>query len=391
MVGKLKSYVQVENKIQFEFEHFTTWIEVINENVFNVFAPIKYDERVSKAIEDLKVKSCQISVMEVDGHVEIKTQTLCAKVYDEFKVDFYDVKTSALICEDYRKERAPFKRSGNDGIAAEEGLGIETHTERHAIEVIKTMLGDESFYGLGDKTGHLNKRGYAYEMWNTDDPKPHVESYKTLYKSIPFFITLRREAVFGIFFDNTFKSYFDMGKENDGYYYFGADSGNLNYYFIYGESMPDVVGEYTSLTGCTPLPQMWTLGYQQSRFSYATANRIEELMDKFLEYDIPCDVIHLDIHHMDAFKVFTFHPENYPNPEALIAKAKARGIKLVPIVDPGVKKEIGYEVYDEGIANGYFATDADGLPYVNRVWPGDALYPDFSNPKTRAWWGENHR
>ncbi|MGL4372983.1 MAG: TIM-barrel domain-containing protein, partial [Turicibacter sp.] len=155
--------------------------------------------------------------------------------------------------------------------------------------------------------------------------------------------------------------------------------------------MIDVVAGYTSLTGTTPLPQKWTLGYQQSRFSYATEERVEELVAKFRELDVPCDVIHLDIHHMDAFKVFTFHPEKYPNPKALIDKALASGIKLVPIVDPGVKKEAGYDVFDEGLTHSYFAKDSDGIPYVNRVWPGDALYPDFTNPDARAWWGENHR
>ena len=391
MYGKLINYEQVKQKIKVNFEHKTVIIQVINENVFNIFVPFQEENRYSKAIESLEIKPCQLRIRQTDDYLELLSPKLTARIYDEFKVDFYDASTGQLLCEDYRGERQPFIRQGNDRIAEAEGHQIQKNADRHQIEVLKTMFGDESFYGLGDKTGHLNKKGYAYEMWNTDDPTPHVESHLTLYKSIPFFMTLRQECVFGIFFDNTYKTYFDMGKENVNYYYFGCDHGNLDYYFIYGSQPTDIMAEYTALTGKTPLPQKWTLGYQQSRFSYATEERVEALIHQFRTLDIPCDVIHLDIHHMDAFKVFTFHPEKFPNPKRLIEKALEAGIKLVPIVDPGVKKERGYDVYEEGLKHGYFATDRDGLPYVNQVWPGDALYPDFSDPNAREWWGDHFK
>lgn len=384
-------YQKINHIIECQSGHQKLSIEVINETVFNVYLQSSEKRRESKAIETMHLKDCDVLVSQTDDYIEISSSKLMARVYHNLKVDFYDKVTQELICEDYRGERQPFIRSGNDHIAEEEGHEIQRDATRHPIEVVKTMFQDEVFYGLGDKTGHLNKKGYAYEMWNTDDPKPHVESHPALYKSIPFFMTLRTNCVFGIFFDNTFKTYFDMGKENSNYYYFGADDGELNYYFIYGEQPTDILREYTALTGVTPLPQKWTLGYQQSRFSYATEERVEELIHKFRTLDLPCDVIHLDIHHMDEFKVFTFHPEKYPNPKRIIDKALQAGIKLVPIVDPGVKKEKGYDVYDEGIKHGYFATDVDGIPYVNRVWPGDALYPDFSNPITREWWGQNYK
>lgn len=391
MYGKLIRYEQENQKIKLIFEHQSANIQVINDNVFNIFVPFQTEVQDSKAIEGLKIKPCSLKILESEDYLEIATNSLVARVYDHFKVDFYDAATHQLICADYRGERQPFIRQGNDRIAEAEGHHIQENVHRHKIEVLKTMFKDESFYGLGDKTGHLNKRGYAYEMWNTDDPSPHVESHATLYKSIPFFMTLRQESVFGIFFDNTHKTYFDMGKENADYYYFGSDHGNLDYYFIYGTKPIDVLFEYSELTGKTPLPKKWTLGYQQSRFSYATQERVEALIEQFQALDLPCDAIHLDIHHMDAFKVFTFHPERFPNPKRLIEQALKAGIKLVPIVDPGVKKERGYDIYEEGLKRGYFATDRDGLPYVNQVWPGDALYPDFSNKEARAWWGENYK
>jgi len=326
----------------------------------------------------------------MESYIEIKTEALIARVYDDFKVNFYD-KNGKVLCEDLKEEREPFVRRGKVSIAAGEGLKVEKNSEKHKIEIIKKMFGDEKFYGLGDKTGHLNKRGYGYEMWNTDDPSPHGESHKSLYKSIPFFITLRDESVFGIFFDNTFKSYFDMGKENSKYYYFGADNGNLDYYFIGGNNIQDILMGYTNLTGKTPLPQMWTLGYQQSRWSYAPASRVGDIAKNLREKDIPCDVIHLDIDYMDNYKVFTWDKQKFPEEKKTLKELKEKGFKIVTIIDPGVKKEKDYDIYEAGLKNGYFTTDKDGIPYVNKVWPGDSVFPDFSQSETREWWAENQK
>ena len=378
MFGKIISHSIKDNKVHFIFERNIGRIEIINPYIINVFSPLKYDNHYSKAVENLKVEECSFQVEAKESFIEITTEALIVKVYDNFKVDFYS-KDGNVLCEDLREERDPFVRRGNVSIAEEEGHSVEKNSDNHKIEVIKKIFGDEKFYGLGDKTGHLNKRGYSYEMWNTDDPKPHVESYKALYKSIPFFITLREESVFGIFFDNTFKSYFDMGKENSKYYYFGADNGNLDYYFISGNSVKHILMGYTTLTGKTPLPQMWTLGYHQSRWSYSPESRVKEIAKTFREKDLPCDVVHLDIDYMDNFKVFTWDKERFKDEKKTLQELKDKGFKTVTIIDPGVKKEKGYEIYETGLKNNYFATDKDGLTYVNQVWPGDSVFPDFSN------------
>lgn len=390
MFGKILSHNIETNKVFIKFEKNIGRIEVINPWIINVFSPLKYDDHYSRAIEELIVEQCDFTVEEKNSYIEIKTEALVVRVYDNFKVNFYD-KNETILCEDLDDEREPFIRRGHVSIAEEEGHRVETNNEKHKIEVIKKMFGDEKFYGLGDKTGHLNKRGYGYEMWNTDDPSPHVESHKSLYKTIPFFITLRDKNVFGIFFDNTFKSYFDMGKENSNYYYFGADDGNLDYYFIGGKKIEDIIAGYTNLTGKTPLPQIWTLGYQQSRWSYAPESRVREIAQNFRKNDVPCDVIHLDIEYMDNYKVFTWDKERFPNEKKSLEELKEEGFKIVTIIDPGVKKQKGYSIYETGLKNNYFATDKDGVTYVNRVWPGDAVFPDFSNGEVRNWWGENQK
>ena len=182
-----------------------------------------------------------------------------------------------------------------------------------------------------------------------------------------------------------------MGKENADYFSFSAVDGNLDYYFIYGPSVKEVVGGYTKLTGTTPLPQMWTLGYQQSRFSYTPESRLLEIADNFRKRDIPCDVIHLDIDYMDGYRVFTWDNNKFPHPQETLGGLKKRGFKVVAIIDPAVKKDEGYKIYDEGIKNNYFAIDKDGIPHVNIVWPGDSLYPNFGDEKVRKWWGENQK
>lgn len=390
MFGKIKDYIIRENKVYFNFESGQGIIEIIASSIINVFSPLKCEQHNSKAIEKLSIEKTEFETERKCNFIEIKTSELIVKVFDDFKVDFYN-KDGQALCEDYRKGRNPFIRRGKSAIIEEEGHEKTGGFEKHKIEVMKKIFGDEKFYGLGDKTGHLNKRDCYYENWNTDNPRPHVESFKSLYKTIPFFITLRKSASFGIFFDNTFKSYFDMGKENSEYYYFGADDGNLDYYFIAGQDISQVISGYTKLTGTTPLPQRWTLGYQQSRFSYTPEERILEVAGNFRKNKIPCDVLHLDIDYMDNYKVFTWDKNKFSDERKTIEKLSRDGFKVVTIIDPGVKKEKGYSIYDEGLKNEYFAVDKDGIAYVNKVWPGDAVYPDFTMEETRKWWGDNHR
>ncbi|SHJ70540.1 alpha-glucosidase [Anaerobranca californiensis DSM 14826] len=390
MFGNLVEFHVEGNKVVFNYEKSKGIVEVITPEIINIFLPLKREEKLSKAIENLTENKVFFEVEKSEDKVLIRTEKLYIEVKPEFKVDFYDLQRN-ILCADYLGEREPFIRRGVGNLAEEEGHKINKVRDKLAIEVLKELEGNEYIYGLGDKTGHLNKKGYHYKMWNTDDPSPHVESFEAMYKSIPFFIVLKQGMAYGIFFDNPFKSYFDFGKENSKYYYFGAEDGNLDYYFIYGPSIAQVIKGYTFLTGTTPLPQLWTLGYHQSRWSYTPEQRVTEIAENFRKRDIPCDVICLDIDYMDGFRVFTWDKEKFANPQIMISKLKEQGFKVVTIVDPGVKKDKGYFVYDEGLEKGYFVRDKDGIPYVNKVWPGDSVYPDFSDEETRRWWADKHK
>jgi alpha-glucosidase len=237
----------------------------------------------------------------------------------------------------------------------------------------------------------LNKKNYEYENWNSDNPKAHNEHYRTLYKSIPFFMCKKSGAAYGIFFDNTFHSYLNLAKENPDYFYYGADDGNLDYYFCGGDTLVEIVEEYTYLTGRTPLPQRWTLGYQQSRWGYENAGDIREVAERYRSLGIPCDAIHFDIDYMDGFRVFTWDEEDYGKAGELSAELKKQGYKTVTIIDPGTKQDPDYFMYQEGSQKGYFVTDEQGEIYVNAVWPGDANFPDFGRKEVRRWWGDHHK
>ncbi|MDD3224455.1 MAG: glycoside hydrolase family 31 protein [Clostridium sp.] len=393
MFGKIKDYSDNENGVEIQFEKIKAKVIVINPSIINFFVPIKGKEYKSKAIENLKIEKCNYRIKRDREKIVLSTEKIKVYIFDDFKVDIYDVNGN-MLCADYRKNREPFLRRGvtqGCDLAVKEGHKINVESNKYKINVVKKMESNMFFYGLGEKTGPLNKKGYRYKMWNTDNPSAHTEAFEALYKSIPFFITLRKGQSFGIFFDNTFETCFDMGKENSEYYYFGAVDGNIDYYFIYGPEVKEVVNRFTYLTGKTPLPQIWTLGYQQSRWTYVPESRLISVAESFRKKNIPCDVLYLDIDYMDGYKVFTFDKDKFHNPKETMDKLKKMGFKVVTIIDPGVKKDRGYKIYDEGIKNDYFIKNKDGIPYVNEVWPGDALYPDFSNEKVRKWWADNQK
>ncbi len=391
--GKLKAYEVSGQEVRLEFETLTARVTAVTPKIIRVFGKLDEVERQSKAIEGEKSVPTMINVeKKVDG-LWIHTDEVSVCVSDGFYVDFYD-KEGCAVCPDYRGKKKPFQRvSGEHAkLLISEGHGAEHAQDLHHFDVIKTMTGSEYFYGLGDKTGFLNKRHYDYEMWNTDNPDPQVDSFKALYKSIPFFMVLNDTHVYGIFLDNTFKTYFNMAQESQEYYWFAGDGGNLDYYYISGKSMREVLAQYTYLTGTCPLPQKWTLGYHQSRWGYVYQEDMERIASGMRDNDIPCDAIHFDIDYMDNYKVFTWNEERYHgDSKGFLAKLSADGFKPVTINDPGVKKEEGYYVYEEGVKNGYFAKTPKGEVYINAVWPGDSAFPDFGNPKTREWWGEKQQ
>jgi alpha-glucosidase len=260
------------------------------------------------------------------------------------------------------------------------------------IHVWKRMPADENYFGLGDKPGPMNRRNHAYTMWNTDF-FGWQESDDPLYKTIPFFIGLRKGTAYGLFFDNTFRSSFDFGKESRDYLSFGADGGELNYYFIAGPEPKNIVQQFTALVGRTPLPPLWSLGYQQSRYSYYPEARAREIVQTLREKKIPADAIYFDIDYQQGNAPFTVNREYFPDFEKMIADFRAQGMRTILITDLHIKKDSGhgYVPYDSGIKQDVFVKNPDGSVYVGKVWPGDSVFPDFTLTRARDWWGGLYR
>ena len=256
------------------------------------------------------------------------------------------------------------------------------------VHIWKKMPADENYYGLGDKAGPMNRRNRSFTNWNTDE-FGWQESTDPLYKTIPFFIGLRKGMVYGVFFDNTYRSVFDFGKESPDFFSFGAEGGELNYYFIAGPDPKQIIEEYTAMTGRTPLPPLWTLGYQQCRYSYYPESRAREIVKTLREKKIPADAIYFDIDYQQDYAPFTVNREYFPTFEKMISEFRSRGMHTILITDLHVKKNPnhGYAPYDSGMKKDMFVKNPDGSTYVGTVWPGESVFPDFTLTRVRDWWG----
>jgi alpha-glucosidase len=265
--------------------------------------------------------------------------------------------------------------------------------DKGAVAAFKKLGFDEHFYGLGEKASHLDKRRGLFTMWSSDT-YGYKEGTDPIYQSIPFYLGLENGSAYGVFFDNSYRTHFDFGHTSQEYIAFSAEGGELNYYFFWGPAIAKILGRYSNLTGHMPLPPMWALGHQQSRYSYYPDSVAEEVVRRYRAEDLPLDVLHLDIHYMDGYRVFTFDPLRFPDPKGFIDRMGKQGVKIVTIVDPGVKhqppraSEPNYPVYEEGAAKGYFLKRRDGGAYIPEVWPGKSNFVDYTLPDARRWWGD---
>lgn len=358
-----KNYEINHNNIDIYFSNMKITLTMFENDIVKVFIGDKYEESISTngVVDDLG--KGEFIVEEDSNFIIIKgTKVLTFVDKNTTEISFRDLEGN-IINED-------FQPSFKD----EEGNVY--------ISKVNDCL---AYYGLGEKGGDLNKKGCYTENFNTDDPETDDDSI-TYYKTIPFYVALKEEATYGIFFDNSFRSYFDMGKEMGDRIFFGAIGGQIQYYFIPGENIKEVVKNYTALTGRMEMPPLWSLGYQQCRFSYFSQEEVRELVKTFEEKDIPLDVVYLDIDYMDGFRVMTFKTPNFDDAAGLISDLKEKGIRTITIVDPGVKVDEEYPVFKRGKEGNHFTKKLDGEIFIGAVWPGDSAFPDFSNKYCREWW-----
>ncbi len=244
-------------------------------------------------------------------------------------------------------------------------------------------------YGLGEAMRGMNKRGWIYESWCTDQPN-HNEDTRSLYGAHNFLL-IDGDDRFGVFFDYPTRITFDIGYTDPSLLTVKPADLSLDVYIVTGDSLKGIVREFRALIGKSYIPPLWGFGYGQSRWGYVTEKDIAAVADQHEAAGIPLDMIYLDIDYMDSFKDFTVNRERYPDFKGFIEKMRARGYHMIPIIDAAVKKEEGYPVYDEGHEKGYFCTNENGDDFVVGVWPGMSCLPDFLNPAASEWFGAQYR
>lgn len=310
-------------------------------------------------------------IEEEQDYLSLRTHSIICHVNKAgLTVRLYDAPTNALLCED----ATPFsaRRSILHGL--------------EQVRCTKIAVKDEAYYGLGDKSCALNLRGQQLQNWNTDSFGYGAET-DPLYRSIPFYYGLRKSHAYGIFFHNTHRTHFDFAQAEEGNTAFWADGGEMDYFFINGPQLLDVAQRYAWLTGRPELPPLWALGFHQCRWSYFPEKRVYELAKEFRDRQIPCDAIYLDIDYMDGYRCFTWDKAHFPKPKKLIDNLRKDGFQTIVMIDPGIRVDTGYPVYTEGMKRRAFCYRSTGEIMRGPVWPTDCVFPDYTKPEVREWWG----
>ncbi|MGH7492470.1 MAG: glycoside hydrolase family 31 protein [bacterium] len=327
----------------------------------------KWEEGPEYALAKIAWPGANYTLTETPAQLTIKTADMEVRIKRApCRFAFYDAKGNLLNQDD---EAFGMAWDGNE------------------VAAFKSLLEGERFFGLGEKTGGLDRRGREYVMWNADAPA-YTDRTDPLYQSHPFFIGIREGRVYGIFFNNTHRSYFNMGAGNHRMYFFRAEDGPMSYFFFTGPTLKHVVSRYSELVGRMPLPPQWALGYQQSRYSYFPESEVRTLAKTFRDKEIPVDAMYLDIHYMDGYRCFTFDKNHFPDPARMFADLLQMGLRVVTIVDPGIKVDSGYAVNENGVQGNHFIKYPDGELYVGDVWPGKSHFTNYTRAESRQWWGD---
>jgi alpha-glucosidase len=300
--------------------------------------------------------------------------------------------TGAVITsplEELESGRANGFISGIDFSATGRPGSISIEESAEGFVIVMKLREDQGVFGLGQEIGPLNKRGRIYEMYNTDDPD-HSPSKTRLYSTLPVFYLISPEGCTGFFLDHAGYSKFDVAFEKRDTLLINVEGKAFDLYGMSG-TPGEIIKKIFGLTGKPLFLPVWSLGFQQSRWSYPDEESVMYVASKMREKEIPCDVIYLDIDYMDDYKVFTWNGERFPDPRSMVKRLKEMGFKVVTIVDPGVKAAEGYRVFEEGKRENVFCKKEDGRDFRPAVWPGEARLPDFLNSKARRWWGDLYR
>ncbi|MEL7191770.1 MAG: glycoside hydrolase family 31 protein [Bacteroidota bacterium] len=371
--GQLLSYTKQDHVITFRCDNgLLLNVYVLTDEIFRFrFAPEGYFlQDFSYAIApDFHPAVSKLQIVERKNYVSIRTASVeCRLAKNGLHTTMLDLKGKVILQDD-------------------KGFHWEDYEHGGAIVMMsKVAQEEEHYFGLGDKSCHLNLRGMRLQNWNTDcfgygpDTDP-------LYRSIPFYYGLHHGQAYGLFFDNPNRTLFDFAKERKDATSFWAHHGEMNYYYIHGPQLISVAERYAQLTGRPELPPLWTLGFHQCKWSYFPESVVKDTAANFRERNIPCDAIYLDIDYMDGYRCFTWNKEYFPDPARMIRELNEDGFKTIVMIDPGIKVDLEYDVFKEGLEKDAYLKNPDGTYAKGNVWPGPCVFPDYTKPDVREWWG----
>ncbi len=370
--GKILNLQRKQHQFDVQSDNGLIRISIIRPDVIRIRATQKphFSDYTSPIIDkDLVEKASpdNISFKEYDDFFLISTPKLSIRI---------DIKDSTIILLDENQK------------LLSQDIESAFFYQDEQIGFRKNIAKDMFYFGLGERFGKTELRGEKAILYNIDALGYNTE--KQLYLSIPFIMACKpsndpaKSSFYGLYSDNTYKTIVDF--TNIDSFSFVSEGGEVDYYFIYGKSPARIIQTFTRLTGRMDMPPLWSLGYHQSRWGYKDSRKMLQLEKTFKEKDIPCDVMHLDIQYMNGKRVFTWDNKHFPEPDNMLKYLKDRGVHIVNIIDPGVKKEESFRIYKEGLNKSLFCKDSQGKVFYGEVWPGITAFPDFFKEETREWW-----
>ena len=353
----------------------------------------RFDEEPTYAVcVDPLAGEVDFEVDHDDDRVRLSTSGLVVSLWlDPFRVDVH------------RPDGTPVVETAADA----DGRYWAYATLNDSWTVRRRCRQEDAVFGLGEKGGRHNRKGRDFTLWNTDvlnpdqtreftsdkapnDPRGDRTSveFDPYYVSIPFFHHQSHPdgTMAGSFVDNGYRGTYEFSPAEE--YRISFSGGQWTEYVFAGPEMPEILREYTWLTGRMSPPPLWALGYHQCRWFHYTQDAVEAIGRRHRDEGIPCDVLWLDIEYMDGYRVFTWDEERFPDPAGMLDRLRELGFRVITIIDPGVKREPGFWVFEEGQAREVFCLTEGGDTYIGQVWPGDTAFPDFVTEDARAWWGE---
>ncbi len=371
-VGKITSWKKKTGGIEGKTATAIFDVHAYSDNIFRV--RVSKNEALndfSYALQDNKIPAFENAVITDKGNI-------------------IEIATSAIIVE---VEKAPSFRvtfKNNQGEVINEdfpGEGFGTTFIGDKVSVYKKLQEDERFVGLGEVLGNLDKRGSGFILNNTDTYK-YGDPRLPMYVSVPFYIGIHHKQVYGLFFTNSYKTFFNFELSTPEFSSINAEGGDADYFFFYDQSVGKIIEHYTSITGRMPLPPLWSLGYHQSRCSYYPQENVKILAETFRRKQIPIDCIVLDADYLQDYEPFRINKSRFPDLPGLAAGLKKLNIEITASVNPGIKIDTTYFAHHDGLKQDIFVKYSDGSLFVSDIAPSTNHFPDFTNPKARDWWIE---